>query len=107
MRQVISTIVILVTTLMFTAPPAMSMPNVSNDTWNKSDVQCTQQNTPVLQLVTWRAGEGEGGHYISDGNTKIFMKTKKKARKAAKKFNKIEKEFKAEDPDPDDPTLRR
>jgi hypothetical protein len=56
-----------------------------------------------LHLATWSAGQDAGGAYIRDGSTKIYMKSYKKARRTAKKFNKMESKtegFKADETGP-------
>jgi len=62
-----------------------------------------------IRLAIWSAGQDSGGWYIRNGRdagSKIYMKSKKKAEKTAKKFNKMEKDgFKAEETGPcADPT---
>ncbi len=43
-------------------------------------------------LATWSAGNDADGPHITDGTTKIKMKSDKAAKKTAKKFNKLEKD---------------
>lgn len=109
MRQAIRAPVLLAVLSMAAAPSVIASVADQDPAVVRSSLSMVEGDAPtVLRLATWSAGQDAGGAYIRDASTKIYMESYKKARRTAKKFNKMESNadgFKAEESGPcADPT---
>ena len=83
--------------MLVTAAPSLSAITASSDVFRSAGSRGAASQSEVVQLATWSAGNDVDGPYITDGTTKIKMKSDRTAKKTAKKFNKMESDgFKAD-----------
>ena len=82
-----------------TAAPSTSAITTTTASLETIRFQSGSLSKSTWQTALWSAGNDVDGPYITDGSTKIKMKSDRHAKKTAKKFNKLESDGFKVDPD--------